>query len=48
MRSNKTANELMLTRGDSVYFGLKSKLVSYPDNYFVLWLSIAVRYFKIL
>lgn len=48
LRANKTANELMLTRGDSVFLAIKAKLVAYPDNYFVLWLSLAVRYFKIL
>jgi hypothetical protein len=34
--------------GDNVYFGIRSKLVVYPDNVFVLWLSIGVRYYKIM
>lgn len=37
----------MLSNGDSVYFGIRTKLVVYPDNIFALWLSIGVRYFKL-
>lgn len=44
LKSSKVANEILLTRGDSVFLALKSKLVTYPDNFFVLWLSVAVRY----
>ena len=36
-----------MSKGDSVHFAVRSKLVAYPDNVFVLWLSVAVRYFKL-
>lgn len=37
----------MLTKGDSVYFGVRAKLVLYPDNVFALWLSVGLRFYKI-
>jgi hypothetical protein len=38
----------MLSSGDNVYFGIRTKLVVYPDNIFALWLSIGVRFFKLV
>lgn len=28
-------------------FGVRAKLVLYPDNIFALWLSVAVRFYKV-
>jgi hypothetical protein len=39
--------DILLSKGDSVNFGLKTKLVVFPDNIFALWISLAVRYYKI-
>jgi hypothetical protein len=42
------SNEVLLSRGDSVHLALKTKIVVYPDNYLVVWLSLASRYYKLL
>jgi hypothetical protein len=38
----------MLSKGDNVHFAVRTKIVTYPENIFVLWLSIGVRYYKLL
>lgn len=39
--------DILLSKGDSIFFGLRCKLVVFPDNVFALWISLAVRYFKL-
>jgi len=36
-----------LSKGDSIYFGLRCKVVTFPDNVFGLWISVAVRFYKL-
>lgn len=47
LRLQPKCMELLLSTGDSLYFGVRAKVVVYPDNVFVVWLSVAVRYFKL-
>ncbi len=37
----------MISKGDSLYFGLRCKVVAQPDNIFALWISLAVRFYKL-
>ena len=48
LKANKMSNDILLTRGDSVYLAVRSKVIVYPDNYTVVWLSLASRYYKVL
>lgn len=41
------AKEILNIRGESVYFGVRTKLVVFPDNVFALWISLAIRYYRI-
>ena len=34
-------------RGDSLFFAVRCKLVVFPDNVFALWVSLAVRFYRI-
>ena len=46
LKNQVKCREILLTKGDSLYFGVRAKLVLYPDNIFALWLSVAVRFYK--
>ncbi len=41
------AKEILNSKGESLFFGIRSKLVVFPDNILALWLSLAVRYYKL-
>ena len=41
------AKDILNTKGESVYFGVRCKLVVFPDNVFALWVSLAVRFYRI-
>lgn len=41
------AREILSTKGESVFFGLRTKLVVFPDNVFALWVSLAIRYYRL-
>lgn len=43
----KEARSILLTKGESVFFGVRSKLVVFPDNVFALWISLAIRYYRL-
>lgn len=47
LKNQARCREILLSKGDSVYFGVRAKLVLFPDNVFALWLSVGVRYFKL-
>ena len=47
LKNNQKCREIMLSRGDSLAFAVKCKLVLFPENIFALWISIAVRYFRV-
>lgn len=36
-----------MAKGDSVFFAVRCKVVSMPDNIVAGWVSVAVRYFKL-
>lgn len=42
------AQDILYTRGDTVRFGLRCKLVSYPEERVAVWIMLAVRYRAIL
>ena len=48
LKSNRMSNDILLSRGDSVHLALKTKVIVYPDNLTVVWLSLASRYYKLL
>lgn len=48
LKGNKVSNEIMLARGDAVFMAVKSRLVVYPDNFFVMWVTVAVRYYRLV
>jgi hypothetical protein len=41
------AREILTTKGESVFFGIRSKLIVFPDNVFALWISLAIRYYRL-
>ena len=41
------AKEILNTKGESLFFAVRTKIVVFPDNIFALWLSLAVRYYRI-
>ena len=41
------AREILITKGESVFFGIRCKLVVFPDNVFALWVSLAIRYYRL-
>jgi centrosomal protein CEP76 len=41
------AKEILQTKGESLFFAIRTKLVIFPDNIFALWLSLAVRYYRL-
>ena len=41
------AREILSTKGESVFFGIRTKLVVFPDNIFALWVSLAIRYYRL-
>ena len=45
--NQQKCKEILLAKGDSVFFGLRCKLVAFPDNVFALWISVAVRFYKL-
>ncbi len=40
----KIAGEIIKSRGDNIYFSLRTKVILYPENVFALWVILAVRY----
>lgn len=48
LKNQQKCREILLASGDSVHFGIRAKLVLYSDNVFALWISIGVRYFKLI
>jgi centrosomal protein CEP76 len=47
LQDQPKAREILNTRGESVFFGVRTKLVVFPDNIFALWVSLAIRYYRI-
>ena len=47
LKNNQKCRDIMLAKGDSLTFAVKCKLTLFPENVFALWISIAVRYFKV-
>lgn len=47
LKSSQTCEDILKTRGDQVNFGIKCKIVLYPEDFFVVWVSVAVRYFSL-
>lgn len=41
---NETSQLILLTRGDQVRFGLRVRLVPYPETALAVWVMLAVRY----
>jgi centrosomal protein CEP76 len=47
LKSQLKCREILHASGDNVHFGVRAKLVVYPDNVFALWVSVGVRFYKL-
>jgi hypothetical protein len=44
MLQNSACSDIVATRGDQVRFGLRVKIVPYPENVCAVWVMIAVKF----
>lgn len=47
LKGAPVCEDILTTRGESVMFGIKTKLFTYPENFHSLWVVIAVRYLEL-
>lgn len=47
LKNAPVCEDILATRGDSVFFGIKVKIFGYPENYHSLWVVVAVRYLEL-
>lgn len=41
---DQIGNDIITTRGDNVKFGIRVKIISYPQDVYSIWMMIAVKY----
>jgi hypothetical protein len=46
LKNNDIPNDILSTRGDMIRFGLKVKVVPYPEGVKAVWVMLAVKFRK--